>query len=113
MSNDDFTIDEEIVDGVTKLFLKGRITSMNANVMQYKLNDAFAKGQTNIVVNMMQVVFLSSAGIRVLLMFFKKAQEAGGSFFVESPSENVANVLGMTALDEMLLGGSQGAAFRG
>ena len=103
MSNEDFTIDEEISGEVSKFFLKGRITSMNANVLQYKLNDAITKGQTNIVVNMMQVVFLSSAGIRVLLMFYKKAKEAGGSFYIESPSENVENVLGMTALDEMLL----------
>ena len=103
MSTDDFTIDEETADGASKFFLKGRITSMNANVLQYRLNEAFEKGRTNIVVNMMQVVFLSSAGIRVLLMFYKMAKEAGGSFFVDSPSENVANVLGMTALDEMLL----------
>ena len=103
MSNEDFTIEEEITEETSKYFLKGRITSMNANVLQYKLNDAITKGQTNIVVNMMQVVFLSSAGIRVLLMFYKKAKEAGGSFLIESPSENVENVLGMTALDEMLL----------
>ena len=103
MNKDEFTIDEETQGEVSKYFLKGRITSMNANVLQYKLNEAFGKGQTSIVVNMMQVVFLSSAGIRVLLMFYKQAKEAGGSFYIENPSENVANVLGMTALDEMLL----------
>ena len=103
MSNDDFTIDEERQEEVSRFFLKGRITSMNANVLEYKLNEAFTKGHTNIIVNMMQVVFLSSAGIRVLLMFYKKAKGAGGSFQIESPSENVANVIGMTALDEMLL----------
>ena len=103
MNNEDFTIDEEQTGEVTKYFLKGRITSLNANALQYKLDDAFSKGQTNVVLNMMQVAFMSSAGIRVLLMFYKKAKEVGGSFFVESPSENVINVLGMTALDEMLL----------
>ena len=103
MSNDDFTIDEETVDEVTRFILKGRITSMNANVLQFKLNEAFTKGRNKVVVNMMQVVFLSSAGIRILLMFYKKAKEVGGSFHIESPSENVENVLGMTALDEMLL----------
>ena len=103
MSNEEFTISEERNDEVIKLFLKGRITSMNANVLQYKLNDELTKGQKNIIVNMMQVVFLSSAGIRVLLMYYKKFKDAGGSFYIENPSENVENVLGMTALDEMLL----------
>ena len=103
MSNEDFTISEEMDGETIKFFLKGRITSLNANALQYKLDEAFTRGQTKIVLNMVQFAFMSSAGIRVLLMYFKKAKAAGGSFFVESPSENVVNVLGMTALDEMLL----------
>ena len=103
MQNDEFSISEEKADGAVKFVAKGRITSMNANVLEFELSEALKKGMGNITVNMMQVSFLSSAGIRVLLMYFKKAKEAGGSFYVESPSENVINVLGMTALDEMLL----------
>ena len=103
MQYDDITMTEEIVDDISKFFVKGRITSINANVIQHNLTEAFNAGRTKIIVNMMQVAFLSSAGIRVLLMFFKKAKESGGSFHIESPSENVINVLGMTALDEMLL----------
>ena len=103
MASTELTIDEESVDGVSKLILKGRITSFSASILQYKLDDVLASGQTNIVINMMQVGFLSSAGIRVLLMYFKKAKEMSGSLHIENPSENVVNVLGMTALDEMLL----------
>ena len=103
MKNDEFTIKEEKTGEVNRFIAQGRITSNNANVLQHKLNEAFSNGGTNIVVNMLQVTFLSSAGIRVLLMFYKMAKQAGGSFYVENPSENVVNVLGMTALDEMLL----------
>jgi len=103
MKNDDFSITEEKVDGVSRFFVKGRVTSISANVLQHKLNEAFQMGRTNFVVNMMETIFLSSAGIRVLLMFFKRAKDINGSFYIESPSENVVNVLGMTALDELLL----------
>ena len=103
MRTDDFSVSEEVVDGVSTFFVKGRITSFSANVIQHKLNEAFSAGRTEAVVNMIQVAFLSSAGIRVLLMFYKRAKEAGGSFHIVNPSENVVNVLGMTALDEMLL----------
>ena len=103
MKNDDFSIIEERANGVSKFTLTGRITSLSANVMQHKLNEAFRDGQTKIVLNMMQVAFLSSAGIRVLLMFYKRAKEVRGSLYIESPSDNVINVLGMTALDDMLL----------
>ena len=108
MRNDDFSVIEERVDEVSKFYVKGRVTSVNANVLQHKLNESFRMGRTKVVINMMQVVFLSSAGIRVLLMFYKRAKETGGSFFIESPSDNVVNVLGMTALDDMLLTGAQG-----
>ena len=103
MKNDDFSITEEKAGDVSKFIIAGRITSLSANVIQHKLNEAFRAGQKNMVLNMMQVAFLSSAGIRVLLIFYRRAKEAGGSFYIESPSDNVINVLGMTALDEMLL----------
>ena len=103
MNGDEYQIREETLGNVSRFFVKGRINSLSANALQHNLGEAFDSGKKNIVVNMMEVAFLSSAGIKVLLMFYKKAKEEGGSFFVENPSENVINVLGMTALDEMLL----------
>ena len=103
MNYDDHSITEEIIGDVSKFYVKGRINSMSANVLQHNLSEAFNKGRKNIVVNMMEVAFLSSAGIKVLLMFYKMAKAEGGSFYVESPSENVINVLGMTALNDMLM----------
>ncbi|MCL1822988.1 MAG: STAS domain-containing protein [Oscillospiraceae bacterium] len=86
-----------------RFILEGRISTSTANTLEFKLNEAMRDGHTNLILNMCQVSFLSSAGIRILLMFFKRAKANGGSFFVENPSENVINVLGMVALDEMLL----------
>jgi len=103
VKNDDFTISEEITGELTRFYVKGRVTSVSANVLQHKLNEAVRENKKDIIVNMMEVTFLSSAGIKVLLVFFKRAKVEGGSFYVESPSENVVNVLGMTALDEMLI----------
>ena len=103
MQNEDFLINEEAIGDSIKLFVKGRVTSINASALDYQINEALKKGISEIIINMMQVAFLSSAGIRVLLMYFKKCKENGGSLRVENPSENVINVLGMTALDEMLL----------
>ena len=101
--SDEFSINEENDSEVFKLFVKGRVNSLSSNVLQHNLNEAFRTGRKNIIVNMMEVAFLSSAGIKVLLMFYKKAKAEGGSFYIENPSENVINVLGMTALDDMLL----------
>jgi len=106
MKEDDLSIREERTGDVSRFFVKGRVNSLSANVLQHKLSEAYSFGVRDFIVNMMEVAFLSSAGIKVLLMFYKRAKVEGGSFFVESPSENVVNVLGMTALDDMLLPGT-------
>ena len=103
MKEEDFSVREENREGSCVFYVKGRVNSLNSNVLQHKLNEAFRAGRRNVIVNMMEVAFISSAGIKVLLMFYKRAKDEGCSFHVESPSENVINVLGMTALDDMLL----------
>ena len=86
-----------------RYILSGRISSVEANTLQFELEEALRSGCLRFVLNMRQVSFLSSGGIRVLLMIYKKAKGRGGSFHLEDPSENVINVLGLTALEDMLL----------
>ena len=93
---------EEIEDGI-KIIAKGHINALNSTRLQYDLDEAVGKGFNNIILNMAQVDFLSSSGIRVILKTFKTMERSGGKFRIERPSENVRNVLGITALDGMLL----------
>ena len=103
MSNDDFSIVESEVNPKTcKLTLNGRITSVTSIVLNHKLDEAY-KNYSHIILNMQRVMFLSSGGIRILLTYFKILSGSGGSLLIENPSENVRNVLGMVALNEMLL----------
>ena len=103
MKEDDFAITKEEVPGGVKFILKGRLNSASADELQFKLDKAISEEQINIVINMSRVEYMSSAGIRVILKSYKDAKKAGGKLGIERPSENVKNVLGMTALDEMLI----------
>ena len=98
-----FALIQEDVQGGVKLTVKGRIDSNNALELELKLGQAIRSGRTNITLNMFQVEYLCSAGIRAILKAYKNAKEAGGKFRIESPSECVKNVLGMAALNEMLV----------
>lgn len=103
MNNDFLSIAEEkIGDKQIKLTVKGQITASSAEKFKKKLDDAIFNKNNYIIVNMSGVTFLSSGGIRVLLMYYKITKGKGGQFFVQEPSNNVKNVLGMVALDEML-----------
>jgi anti-anti-sigma factor len=103
MKKEEFEIEEEEIRKGVKFTLKGRVNSLNCEELQYILDKALKDGKINIVLNMLWVEYLSSAGIRVILKTYKDAHEAGGKFGIEMPSQSVKNVLGMTALDEMLI----------
>ncbi|MDR0448022.1 MAG: STAS domain-containing protein [Treponema sp.] len=103
MKDEAFTVTEEKNPGASKFIVKGRVNVDTADVLLFKLENALKDGQINIILNMAQVEYLSSIGIRVLLKMYKQALEIGGKFNIERPSENVKNVLGMSALDEMLV----------
>ena len=88
---------------VVEFILKGRVDSFSSDVLNFKLDRALKEEYKKLILNMSQVEYLSSAGIRVILNTYKNAKKAGGRLGIESPSESVRNVLGMTALDELLI----------
>ena len=94
-----FTQDEGTMYRFT---LKGQVGFKEAAVMERKLDHAISTGATRININMKQVSMFTSAAIRVILLAHKKLKKAGGGLKIECPSENVRNVIGMVALNELL-----------
>jgi len=104
MGRKEFEITEDKRENDTVvLILKGRLNTGSADWFQFKLEEALKAGLKNITLNMAQIEFLSSTGIRVILKMYKQLAEKGGKLGIECPSECVKNVLGMTALEEMLV----------
>jgi anti-anti-sigma factor len=103
MIDETLTVTENLDGGVCKLTAKGRIDSNSADYLKEKLEKALKAEHKTIILNMSQVKYLSSIGIRVILNIYKQAKEAGGTFKIDRPSDFVKNVLGMVALKEMLV----------
>jgi anti-anti-sigma factor len=103
MKDEELEILEDRSPGASKFTLKGRVNAASADTLLYKLETAVKEGHINIVANMSRIEYLSSVGIRVILKIYKQTVEKGGAFKIESPSDNVKNVLGMVALKEMLV----------
>lgn len=109
MDNLDLTItkdeipDETGADKTVRFHVSGRIYYYTSPSLQKALDDAFDGGMINIIVNMSEVEYLCSSGIKALLKTHKDAVKAGGSLSVEQPSEHVRSVLKMTALDDILI----------
>lgn len=99
-----FLFVEEEPQGTTRRFvLQGRVSVNEASVIESKLERTVQEDCKRIIINMSLVDFFSSAGIRVILAMYKKLKKMDGELKIENPSDNVKNVIGMVALDELLL----------
>ena len=83
--------------------VKGRVSVNESLHFEKVLEGATEAGFKDIVINMSLVSQLSSVGIRVLISMNKRLKSKGGKLRIENPSENVRNVIGMVALDDLLL----------
>jgi anti-sigma B factor antagonist len=104
MNKREFEITESAKENNSVVFiLKGRLNTSNADWFLFRLEEAVRDGCKNITLNMSQIEFLSSTGIRVILKMYKQLAEKCGKLGIEYPSECVKNVLGMVALKDMLV----------
>jgi len=103
MEEEILTFIENIEGDVCNIYAKGRIDSNSADILREKLENVLKGEYKSIIINMSQIKYLSSIGIRVILNIYKQAKEADKKFNIARPSNFVKNVLGMVALKEMLV----------
>lgn len=84
------------------LTLSGRIDSYWSNQLSSVLTDEIHRGKYQIRLNLAGVRFISSAGVRVLMQFYKELAALNGSLSVEQPSQDVVTVLEMVGLAKLL-----------
>ena len=103
--DNELMVNKETGPESVKFTITGRIYLSNADILEMHLEKILEEKQYNIVLNMSQVEYISSIGIRVILKTYMDARKAGGKLEIEMPSPNVMNVSKITALDEMLIPG--------
>jgi len=93
-------------DGV-ELFLAGRVDGAMANELEVAVLEAIRGGTKTLYINMAEATFLCSAGLRVLLQYWRQMKGAGKQFIVTNPSPEVNSVLVMTGFREQMVEGGQ------
>ena len=88
-------------DAVT-FFLKGRMDAHSSTVIESELEEALEAGFHRIVFDMSQVSFMSSAGARMLLKFYRHLSSSHVEFSVDNPSLLVARMLELSGLALLL-----------
>jgi anti-anti-sigma factor len=71
---------EDTVGGVTVVEIKGRIDNITAPTLGDRLAASLGDAQGRVVLDLSRLEYISSAGIRVLLLAAKSAEQAGSRF---------------------------------
>jgi anti-sigma B factor antagonist len=92
----------ESVDNVTVVRLEGNLDTNTSTDAQNFINKAIDDGVAKIVVSLEKVDFVSSAGLRVLLVTAKKLGGTGGSLRVCGLNETVTEVFEISGFSTIL-----------
>ena len=97
----------DIQNVVTKdsheLLIAGRIDGEGANKLEEEILKAIRAGAKSIYVNLSGTTFLCSAGLRVLLQYWRQMKNSQGSLLATRPSPEVDAVLATSGFREMIL----------
>ena len=103
MNEEEFEIISEKSAKGVRVTVRGHVGLVYTDMLQKVMNEAIQEKPAEITVNMQDVVYLSSVGLKIILKAYKDCQKAGSVLGIEMPSENVLNILKMTALDGLLI----------
>ena len=85
----------------TILALEGRLDTTTSPTLQAELIPAFDIAET-VYLDFEKLAYVSSAGLRVLLMGLKTAQSKGKALILKNVSKDIMEVFDMTGFTEML-----------
>jgi anti-sigma B factor antagonist len=88
--------------GTAVLRPTGRLNLLTAPELQRRLLAEVLAGRRLLVVDLGAATFLDSAGLSALVKGLTAARRAGGDLRLARPTEQVATVLQLTALDRVL-----------
>ncbi len=95
-------ISKNIANNVLELKVAGRLDGYWADHLSKVLEEEIRHGSHHVLMDLSEVVFLSSAGIGVLVRFYKELDSIQGSFGISRVSEHVRKILSLSALMNVL-----------
>ena len=86
-------------NGVTVFALEGRVDTQGAVEMDTALEGAVSEGKNKMVLDMAEVNYISSAGLRTLADVVTRNREAGGDLKLVAVNRKVLRVLRIIGFD--------------
>ncbi len=85
------------------LDVSGKLDAYWSGALNQEIEACVHGGASTITLSLEHVDFISSAGLRVLLIWLKQMKAINGSFIISRPSPEVISILDMSGLSDLLL----------
>lgn len=95
------TITENKSANSLELVISGRLDTGTAPELEAKLKQV-AKDTQTLYLNLQNIQYISSAGLRIVLLAHKLMLPTGGKMIIRSPSAFAKQVLSATGMDSIL-----------
>jgi anti-sigma B factor antagonist len=90
------------VGQVAIISVVGSVDTLTAPEVADFLESQLNSGQTRFVLDLSQVDFLSSAGLRVILSSHRKSRDKGGNLRLAAPQPRVGDLLSVTGVYQIV-----------
>ena len=89
-------------DNSSTLTLEGRLDSNTSETLAQQLNATMDTGQHNLIVDFSQLAYISSAGLRVLLMAAKRVKRENGALILCGMQDHIREVFAISGFLQIL-----------
>ena len=87
-------------NNITTIAIDGRLDTLTSPELNEKINE-LAPDSDRIILDLTQLEYISSAGIRSIVSAYKLMADKGG-FAVKAPNENVMEIITLTGISEVI-----------
>jgi anti-sigma B factor antagonist len=92
---------ENRASGIKVIHIQGDLDSMGTHKIGAVLTSAIESHRGDVIVNLRQVGFISSAGMAMLLVKGKMLRSGGGRLVIAAPTQRVLEVLSLAGFHEL------------
>ena len=89
------------INGKMIIEFKGRLNAASSDEAEKYLQGIIDQKHTNLIINLKELDYISSSGLRIFLKTAKQMKEANGSVVLCELNSNVKNVFEMAGLDQI------------
>ncbi len=95
-------VEMKVIDGIPVISLKGRIDFKNSGKVTEKMDKAADEG-SQLAVDCTHLEYISSSGLRSILLLMKKMSKIGGKLAFWGINPDIMQVLEMTGIKDLMI----------